>query len=500
MTIDEIIADAGVEYLLNPRPFTPLKPHRGELFEQELKFISENNPKMYIVPDTDVDGILATKIMYDTVITVSDTVPTVHIFDEKSHGITMAMAYEIIKNGYTYVIILDSSTNNMKELQLLASRGIRVLLIDHHKSDFELADYPAGVQIFSSEIDISSGIKIPYSEASCGLLVALYCNFGLHSFGYKMPDLCWLYASITLYSDAMNTLNPFNVMIINYTRNYTKLDNIMSKISGRSDKNPTRNIITFSINPKINTCLRIGRMDLIYRLFFLDITAEEESAICEEINDINSSVKEQLREVESTLLFYDIMSVTLVDLNEYLNTNIISFKGYLANKISEQTGNTCIAYYVIDGVVHGSVRDSLGRDVYTIFRDFCEAGGHPSALGFEIKESYLVELAKYVSFSLQDVAVDLLKPIVLDMEQIQITQEEIKKMSIVNEYTTTNTIGLKIKLDPYKTTITSYKNMYTIKTRELTIRSSIPVNYGDTVLVVPTYGTQVELRLKSRCG
>lgn len=497
-SIGQLIDEVGLSSLLKPRVFQNIKPHGADEFVEFLSDYCETNGSMLIFGDIDIDGFLSAKILYQAITVATNKQPDVYRHAVSHHGITSSIVMWILQKKYTHVIIADSSSNEIECIQRLCASGVKVFVIDHHVCDYPRSAYPSMCTIMNPMLDSNEGLKVPYLDASCGLLCTLLCNYVVSITGNLVPQMLWVYAIITLYSDCMNLMNEFNVMVINYVRRTCLLDEVLAGISGKDSRVINREIITFSINPKLNACLRLEQFDLVHRLLFDNLSGGDVKSLCTEIIDINKKLKEYLADLEKKLSIWSVNGITLVEVPLRPEMDLTNFKGLLANKIAEQTSQLTIGFCIVDGVIYGSVRDPFSRDCLSIFKLFCKAGGHPSAFGFEIKENRLDALLDFVCMSLDEETLDTRRPVVIDSQAYDLTSQELNDLSLINEYTMSNSVLIKITLDPAYWRIKSCRFGYEITSTKMKVHSSIPVTYGSVVFAIPTLGSKSKLKLKSR--
>lgn len=497
--ISEVLNANGFNTFLNPREFKDIKPWNADALCEYVEDIRKSSSaKVIIIPDTDVDGVISAKEMLDVLEVTTESQIDIFRHSYKMHGLTIPMLYDILKSGYTHVVIVDSSSNDMHELCWLSNKGIKVLVIDHHMPSYSLKDYPKNVTILNNKLCLKEGIRIPYREVSCGALVALYCNYLYAYFGFRMSNVYWAYAMITLYSDDMDLFDEFNIMIIAYARETGFMDNMIKGIADKKEVSLTREMLTYSISPKINACLKGNNFKPILDLFFSrDLTSSKQKELCLNINRFNGYIKTRLSEIESSLIPVIQGSVSLVDMTQFINDELIDFKGTIANKAAAQTGKLALAYYRKNGYCYVSVRDPLNRDALSILQEVCPAAGHKSACGFTVKEELLESIVRYASLSLEDVTTTRKNPVIIPVDEYDLTAEDIYQMSVVNEYAVNNGIFLKVTVKPELFKIDNYRGLYSVKSSRFMMTGNIPVNYGDTVLVVPTLGIKPKLRIKT---
>ena len=191
--LNEKIADSGnyVKDILEARGIDNideyLNPSKKDLIPADkLKNIDKgvelllkhlnNNSKIYVVVDCDNDGITSAAglILY-----INKIFPKANIYwtmhDGKQHGVELSK----VEEGTGLVIIPDAGSNQYDEHKELFDRGIDVLVIDHHESEYysdyaivinnQMCDYPnkslSGAGVVYKFLQKMDGIlKVDYAD------------------------------------------------------------------------------------------------------------------------------------------------------------------------------------------------------------------------------------------------------------------------------------------------------------------------------------------------
>ena len=103
-----------------------------------LKHIN-NNSKIVIVVDCDVDGYTSFAILYNYIKEILEYNRVSYVIHEgKQHGLSDDI---IIEDDTNLVILPDSSSNDFKQHKELKNKGIDILVIDHHNCDEGYSPY-----------------------------------------------------------------------------------------------------------------------------------------------------------------------------------------------------------------------------------------------------------------------------------------------------------------------------------------------------------------------
>ena len=117
--------------------------------EEAAELISKylvDNANIYIYGDYDSDGVNATYIMYMALIELAEglEVKTNIVYHlpnrNEGYGLSMDWCESLEDDDNTLVITVDNGISKVEEVEYLKSRGIEVLITDHHKPQAEVPD------------------------------------------------------------------------------------------------------------------------------------------------------------------------------------------------------------------------------------------------------------------------------------------------------------------------------------------------------------------------
>ena len=117
--------------------------------EQAAELISKyliDDSNIYIYGDYDADGVDATYIMYMALVELAEglevkTNIVYHLPNRcEGYGLSMKWCEELESNNNTLVITVDNGISKVEEVEYLKSKGIEVLITDHHKPQAEVPD------------------------------------------------------------------------------------------------------------------------------------------------------------------------------------------------------------------------------------------------------------------------------------------------------------------------------------------------------------------------
>lgn len=391
------------------------------------------NEKILIYGDYDVDGTTAVAVMYrflDKVIqeqgTKSQDIIDYYIPDRYTEG------YGVSRQGIDYaaaqgcglIITLDCGIKAVEKVAYASSKGIDVIVCDHHTPGDEL---PAAVAVLNMK---RSDCPYPYKDLSgCGVgfkLAQAYTQRYLVDNGRSQSELMdgaehlrdngsnsevsillplLQLLAMSIASDIVpitgenRILAHFGIQQLN-TQPFTGLSAIM-QVAGIEAKKITINELVYKIGPRINACGRMKSGRAAVELLLTDdpIFARQQA---EEVNQHNDdrrdcdteTTKEALQQLQDDPAFANRRSTVVYA--PHWHKGVV---GIVASRLTETYYRPTIVLTAgEDGIISGSARSVGGFDIYTAI-DSCSDlltnfGGHKFAAGLSMHIDDLPEFKK----------------------------------------------------------------------------------------------------------
>ena len=379
--------------------------------------------KILIYGDYDVDGTTAVAVMYrflDKVIqeqgTKSQDIIDYYIPDRYTEG------YGVSRQGIDYaaaqgcglIITLDCGIKAVEKIAYANSKGIDVIVCDHHTPGDEL---PNAVAVLNMK---RSDCPYPYKDLSgCGVgfkLAQAYTQRYLVDNGRSQSELMdgaehlrdngsnsevsillplLQLLAMSIASDIVpitgenRILAHFGIQQLN-TQPFTGLSAIM-QVAGIEAKKITINELVYKIGPRINACGRMKSGRAAVELLLTDdpIFARQQA---EEVNQHNDdrrdcdteTTKEALLQLQDDPAFANRRSTVVYA--PHWHKGVV---GIVASRLTETYYRPTIVLTAgEDGIISGSARSVGGFDIYTAI-DSCSDlltnfGGHKFAAGLSM--------------------------------------------------------------------------------------------------------------------
>ena len=363
--------------------------------------------KILIYGDYDVDGTTAVALMYRFLQNLASNLSPLtfnldyYIPDRytEGYGVSQQGIDYAASQGCTLIITLDCGIKAVEKVAYANSKGIDVIVCDHHTPGDELPDAVAVLNMKRHDC------PYPYKDLSgCGvgfkLAQAYTQQYGL-PFDNLVPLLQLLAMSIA--SDIVpitgenRILAHYGIKQLN-TQPFTGLSAIM-QVAGIEAKKITINELVYKIGPRINACGRMKSGRAAVELLLTDdpVFARQQA---EEVNQHNDdrrdcdteTTKEALQQLQDDPNFAQRHSTVVYA--PHWHKGVV---GIVASRLTETYYRPTIVLTAgEDGIISGSARSVGGFDIYAAI-DSCSDlltnfGGHKFAAGLSM---HIEDLPKF---------------------------------------------------------------------------------------------------------
>ncbi len=389
----------------------------------------QENKKIRIIGDYDVDGIISVFILYTALKECGANVDY-EIPDRIKDG--YGINENIVKTAYDEdvdtIITCDNGISAIDQIQYAKNLGLTVIVTDHHDVPFVEEN---GVRTFiSSQADAiinPKQIECEYEFKSiCGagvafkLMEVLYEELGMNKEEcYKLIE----FVAIATVCDVVDLIDENRIFVKNGLNMLNNTTNIgikaLKKASGLEDKEITAYHLGFVIGPCLNASGRLDSAKKGLELLLME-NYEDAENLAQEIVDLNDARKDMTKEgvdrainiIDSTEINNDkILVVYIPDIHE-------SLAGIVAGRVKEKYNKPTIILTKSEEGVKGSARSI---EEYNMFEGLlaCKElldkfGGHPMAAGLSLQEDKVDELRKELNNKCKLTDEDLTRKIMID--------------------------------------------------------------------------------------
>ncbi len=371
----------------------------------------ENEDKITIYGDYDVDGVTSVSILYmylkEHGADVDYYIPA---RESEGYGLNVAAFRTLKENGTKLVITVDTGITAIDEIAYANSIDLDVIVTDHHQCRPEL---PHCVAVINPR---RSDCEYPFKELSgVGVIFKVLCalemdliNFGEYNV-FTVKDMCKRYidlVTIGTIADVMPLYDENRIMVYMGLNLIASTSNIgiraLLRAVGIDDtKKITSSTIGYTLAPRINAAGRIGNATRAVQLFLAtspraaDIIAEELCVINRERQQTENQIfAEAIEQIEKE---HDIENESVIVLaSSQWHQGVI---GIVASKITELFGKPSILISFESAEPHpddlgkGSARSIKGLNMVKALTH-CEHllakyGGHELAAGLSVTRENL---------------------------------------------------------------------------------------------------------------
>ncbi|WP_035767803.1 single-stranded-DNA-specific exonuclease RecJ [Butyrivibrio sp. NC2002] len=394
----------------------------------------ENNSRIRIIGDYDVDGICSSYILQRGIEACGGKVDVrlPHRMND-GYGLSMGLVERAHEDGIDTLITCDNGIAAINEISYAKELGMTVIVTDHHEVGYEEDDHEKMVlPAADAVVDPKRFDNDPENfKEICGAQVAykfvwlLIETMGITVTERFMKDLR-IFAGWATVCDVMPLTDENRTMVIDSMRNIPGTENVGLKQLIRATELDEYNISCYSYGFILGPCLNAsGRLDSAMR--GLELLMESNSNVAakyaEDLKKLNDSRKQMTLEGTSKALakleeygddLPDVVVIYLPDLHE-------SLAGIIAGKVREAVSRPV---FIITDAENGGVKGS-GRSIekYHMFEELSKCkdlltkfGGHKMAAGFSLEKENIDAFRDALNANSTLKPEDFVEDLRLDME------------------------------------------------------------------------------------
>ncbi|MBE6216507.1 MAG: single-stranded-DNA-specific exonuclease RecJ [Bacteroidales bacterium] len=448
----ELLVQRGVHTFEQARSF--FRPNLSDLHDpflmQDMEKAVERvhkavsgGEKILVYGDYDVDGTTAVSLVYSFLRRLTRNVDFYipERYDE-GYGVSYKGIDWASENNFGLIITLDCGIKANEKVDYAASKGIDMIICDHHLPENEL---PNAVAVLDPKRE---DCHYPFDDLSgCGVgfkLVQAYSQKYDLPFENLIPLLDLLVVSIASdlvsVTDENRILAHFGLKQLNTNPREGLL--AMIHLSGLEPTHLTIDDIVFKIGPRINAAGRMESGRMAVELLTAD-DASEAIRIGTEINEHNNERKNIDRRITQEALEMVRTGNCLSSGNATIVYNPQWHKGVVgivASRLVEAFYKPTIVFTRSQGgLVTGSARSVHGFDLYDAIESCSDLlenfGGHLYAAGLTLKEENLPAFCKRIEKSISGTIIPAMQTPVVDIDaRLNFSQITPKFLRILKQF------------------------------------------------------------------
>lgn len=358
----------------------------------------KSGKKIRIIGDYDVDGVVATYILYRTLSCIGANVDY-EIPDriKDGYGINVNMVETAYHEQVDTLLTCDNGIAAMEQTDLAKKYNMTVIITDHHslvQSEEGDVLLPLADAVINPK---QPDCEYPF-EGLCGAVIAYKLSAALADCfeiekKVELLEELLSYAAIATVCDVMDLVNENRIIVkhglelLKNTHNKGLL--ALMDASGIDKDQLNAFHLGFVIGPCLNAS---GRLDTAKKGLELLLAETKETAalMAEEVRSLNDirknmtaeNTEKAIRLIEETDLKNDkVLVVYISDCHE-------SIAGIIAGRVRERYNKPTLILTEAENCIKGSARSIEQYDMYEELskcRDlFLKMGGHPMAAGFSL--------------------------------------------------------------------------------------------------------------------
>lgn len=428
-----------------------------------MKNSINNNEKILIVGDYDVDGVISTYVLYTAISKCGGNV-SFHIPDriKEGYGINESIIRKASEDNVDIIITCDNGIAAIDQVKLAKELGLKVIITDHHDVPFieenEERKYVVPEADFvinpkqencNYKFDKICGAGVAYKFIEC-----LYKEFNIDK--EELYDLLQ-YVAIATVCDVVDLTSENRIIVKEGLKRINSTNNIglkaLFKETGLEEKTITVYTLGFVIGPSINASGRLEQAEWALKMLLSDNELEAKE-LAEKLNDLNKERQELTKEgldeaieiIEKNNMTKDkVLVVYLEDVHE-------SIAGIIAGRVREKYNLPTI---ILTKAHDGAKGSGRSIEEYNMFEELLKCkdllgkfGGHPMAAGMSIPNENIDEFRSRLNNVTTLTDEDIIPKVSIDMGLLlsQINYELIDQISLLEPYGKANpkpTFGMK---------------------------------------------------------
>jgi len=372
--------------------YSPFLLSNIEIACKRIKEAINNNEKICISYDADLDGCCSGTIMMRYLKLFTNNITYVYSKREKGHGISN----QKIPLDINLLIITDSSSNEVKECEKLKDKNIDIIIIDHHPIT-EINNYAIIINPYLNSYPNKelSGSAVCFK--CCEILDTLMDAF----YAYDFIDL----ACIGLQGDVMSMSELENRFLIYQGLHNIKNPGIKAIIKKAGIFDINSQTISYKIAPIINAITRTNKIEKAIELLLEDDTdhclvlAKECIALNEERKKTQAKLFTKVK--DRIDLSHKIIIVETSEKDKITK----GYNGLLAAQIADHYKKPTLVVKNHEETCAGSGRGIGNIQLKELLQEtnlFESLEGHPQAMGVQFKKENLEDIYTYVDEKLEN--------------------------------------------------------------------------------------------------
>lgn len=399
----------------------PYKMKDMKKFVERIDKAKENNEKICIYGDYDVDGITSITVMYKFLTNLG--LDVIYYLPDRlmeGYGVNTGALDKIKNEGVKLVITVDCGITAVEEVNYAKSIGLDMCITDHHECSDKLPEAICIVnpkQKDDETFSMLAGVGVAFK---CITALAQKYNMSKDSY-LKYLDIVALgtISDIVPLVDENRVISKFGLEMMKKTKNL----GLKALLNIINFKNIDSTMVSFGMAPRINACGRMGNAGVAVELL-LEKDKIKADNLATKLNNQNTKrqqVEKKIFDAAEKMIQKNHLDLknSIVLYNENWHNGVI---GIVASRLVNMYYKPVILLTKENGVVRGSGRCPTGFSLYDTLTKCKESliqfGGHELAAGLSIEEDKIKEFTDVFEKVVTDGIVGEVKQIISVDERI----------------------------------------------------------------------------------
>lgn len=399
--INRNIGELEFNTFLNPSLENLYSPFLLPDMEKAVARINQavkGNEKIFIFGDYDVDGVTSLAIFKEYIKNFSGEylfyIP--HRVNE-GYGLNKEAILKASEGGFSLIIAFDCGTNSFQEVELAASLGIDMVVIDHHHVLRNLEKVCAFINPKRPDS------QYPFFDLSAAALSFKLLQALTNQPCYEVLDL----VALSLVCDVV-PLKGENRILLKEGLRLLKISQrpsirALCRVASINQDNIDIFHIGFILGPRINASGRVAHAQDSLELFLSsdDDTAYQLAAKLQDYNVLRKSIESKILKEAENLIDLDLSQNAIVIGDGGWHAGVL---GIIASRLADKYYRPCFIFSFTDGIGKGSGRSTPNIPLIEILDKCSDSliayGGHRKAAGLTIHENNLDAFRKQINAAL----------------------------------------------------------------------------------------------------
>ena len=391
-------------------------------------YLEDDEAIIYTFGDYDVDGVMSRNTVEGIFLAIKESIDSKVTLKYKTpnrvegYGLGMEWCKKTFPRKTTkriLVITVDNGITKKEEVAYLQSKGIEVIITDHHAPKKDQVPDCLIVDPWLNDLNDDNALGLCGAAVAykiCGRLLELYEDDSNFILNY-LPN-----AAIATITDMMPATQE-NIGLVSYGLWLIKngyASEAINHYKAYVNKEITVKDIAFEIGPQINACGRMGNIELATNFMFATDEDELEYFYNEMIN-LNEERKVLEKKIVENIFTQDFSNDLMVIVNV---PELGGLGGTVASKVVEHFRKPCILLSGNGEILHGSARSFGGISLHALFSDevkkgnIVDFGGHHAAAGITVRADKIDDLRKSINNTLASLILELSNEEVIEKEPV----------------------------------------------------------------------------------